>query len=111
MIATKSTEPRIPIALQNVFLSSNRGDEVLQPPPQNVASRTFFRWRGRDVSPPQATPLSSPVKMMPKLVAFGSPFRKPKQQENAIRPAPLTTARRTKSDDSPKKAVSMTFVV
>ena len=34
---------RIPRTLQGVFLASNRGKDVHQPPPQQVASKTFFK--------------------------------------------------------------------
>jgi hypothetical protein len=34
---------RIPLALQAVFLASNRGNEVDRPPPERLASKTFFR--------------------------------------------------------------------
>ena len=34
---------RIPRTLQGVFLSSNRGKEVHMPPPNQVASKTFFK--------------------------------------------------------------------
>ena len=34
-------EQRIPVALQAVFLASNRGKEVNEPPPDCVASKTF----------------------------------------------------------------------
>ncbi|KAL7580385.1 hypothetical protein ACA910_004410 [Epithemia clementina (nom. ined.)] len=37
--------PRIPEALQAVFLASNRGVEVLKPPPNNLASKVFQRLR------------------------------------------------------------------
>jgi len=39
---------RIPKMLQAVFLASNRGHDVHKPPPENVASKDFFRtWRGK----------------------------------------------------------------
>jgi hypothetical protein len=38
---------RIPVALQAVFLASNRGQEVHKPPPGNVASRVFSQFFGR----------------------------------------------------------------
>jgi hypothetical protein len=34
--------PRIPALLQAVFLSSNRGNDVHEPPPNRVAHRVFF---------------------------------------------------------------------
>jgi Ankyrin repeats (3 copies) len=34
---------RVPLFLQQVFLESNRGNEVHQPPPCGLASKTFFR--------------------------------------------------------------------
>jgi len=37
------TGSRIPLALQAVFLASNRGKEVDKPPPEKLAARTFFR--------------------------------------------------------------------
>lgn len=40
---TTSSGSRIPIALQAVFLASNRGNEVDIPPPGKVASKTYFR--------------------------------------------------------------------
>jgi hypothetical protein len=53
-VVTSSTKPvststtvrkqnRIPSALQVVFLSSNRGAEVNQPPPERVADKTYVR--------------------------------------------------------------------
>lgn len=44
---------RIPVALQAVFLASNRGEDVHQPPPGRVASRVFrglglFKRRGKN---------------------------------------------------------------
>ena len=39
-------QSRIPTSLQAVFLTSNRGMEVSQPPPERVAFKVFFRnWR------------------------------------------------------------------
>ena len=38
---TPTASPRIPLALQNIFLQSNRGEEVHVPPPKNIASRIF----------------------------------------------------------------------
>ena len=38
---TPTVSPRIPLALQNIFLQSNRGEEVHVPPPKNIASRIF----------------------------------------------------------------------
>jgi hypothetical protein len=38
--------PRIPVALQSVFLASNRGNEVVNAPPLNLASKTFRSRRG-----------------------------------------------------------------
>ena len=41
-----TTEPapsRIPLALQAVFLASNRGKDVNKPPPEKAASKTFTR--------------------------------------------------------------------
>jgi hypothetical protein len=35
------TSPRIPIALQHIFLQSNRGEEVHVPPPKKLASKIF----------------------------------------------------------------------
>lgn len=34
---------RIPVALQAVFLASNRGKEVHKPPPEKAANKVFFR--------------------------------------------------------------------
>ena len=34
-------EERIPVALQAVFLASNRGKEVNEPPPGRIASKSF----------------------------------------------------------------------
>jgi hypothetical protein len=44
--------PRIPLALQAVFLDGNRGMVVDAPPADKSAMKTFFRWRwwGRSVS-------------------------------------------------------------
>ncbi len=39
---TKPKSSRIPLALQAVFLASNRGKEVNQPPPDKSASKVFF---------------------------------------------------------------------
>ena len=36
-----TTPSRIPALLQAVFLSSNRGNEVLEPPPNRIANRVF----------------------------------------------------------------------
>lgn len=48
--STRSSS-RIPTTLQNVILSSNRGNEVHVPPPKNVAYKVFFRgWLGRTFS-------------------------------------------------------------
>jgi hypothetical protein len=33
---------RTPSTLQNVFLASNRGNDIHKPPPEKVASKTFF---------------------------------------------------------------------
>ena len=42
---------RIPVALQHVFLSSNRGNDVHVPPPRQVSNKMFFRgWLGRTFS-------------------------------------------------------------
>ena len=41
----KNGAPRIPLALQTVFLDGNRGIEVNTPPPDKSAMTTFFRWR------------------------------------------------------------------
>jgi hypothetical protein len=41
----KNGAPRIPIALQTVFLDGNRGIVVNTPPPDKSAMKTFFRWR------------------------------------------------------------------
>jgi hypothetical protein len=38
-----SASPRIPLALQAVFLASNRGHEVTKPPPRQVANKVFSR--------------------------------------------------------------------
>ncbi|KAL7580378.1 hypothetical protein ACA910_004404 [Epithemia clementina (nom. ined.)] len=38
-----SRQERVPETLQTVFLSSNRGKTVDTPPPQQVASKTFFK--------------------------------------------------------------------
>lgn len=38
----KQKSSRIPLALQAVFLASNRGNEVHQPPPDKSASKVFF---------------------------------------------------------------------
>jgi hypothetical protein len=35
--------PRCPLALQEIFLASNAGNEVHTPPPANLASKTFQR--------------------------------------------------------------------
>ena len=40
-MATKQSHGRIPLALQAVFLASNRGEEVHTPPPGKVAFRMF----------------------------------------------------------------------
>lgn len=40
-MTTKQSHGRIPVALQAVFLASNRGEEVNTPPPGNVAFRMF----------------------------------------------------------------------
>jgi hypothetical protein len=44
--------PRIPLALQAVFLDGNRGIVVDAPPADKSAMKTFFRWRwwGRSAS-------------------------------------------------------------
>jgi hypothetical protein len=39
----KQKNTRIPLALQAVFLASNRGNEVHQPPPDNSASKVFSK--------------------------------------------------------------------
>jgi hypothetical protein len=36
-------QSRIPVALQAVFLASNRGKEVHKPPPEKAANKVFFR--------------------------------------------------------------------
>ena len=41
----KNGAPRIPLALQTVFLDGNRGIVVDTPPPDKSAMTTFFRWR------------------------------------------------------------------
>jgi hypothetical protein len=41
----KNGAPRIPLALQTVFLDGNRGIVVNTPPPDKSAMTTFFRWR------------------------------------------------------------------
>ncbi len=49
----KNGAPRIPLALQNVFLNGNRGIEVNTPPPDKSAMTTFRRswiWWGRSKS-------------------------------------------------------------
>ena len=40
---THSGGSRIPLALQAVFLASNRGKDVVKPPPSKMAHKTFFR--------------------------------------------------------------------
>jgi len=40
-MSTEQSAPRIPLGLQAVFLASNRGKEVDQPPPEKAASKTF----------------------------------------------------------------------
>mmetsp|Transcript_11200 Transcript_11200/g.22922 ORF Transcript_11200/g.22922 Transcript_11200/m.22922 type:complete len:384 (-) Transcript_11200:171-1322(-) len=40
-MATRGRQDRIPPALQNVFLQSNRGKEVNKPPPNKAAFKTF----------------------------------------------------------------------
>jgi hypothetical protein len=35
--------PRCPLALQEIFLASNAGNEVHTPPPSNIACKTFQR--------------------------------------------------------------------
>jgi hypothetical protein len=45
--------PRIPVSLQQVFLASNRGKEVLRPPPGGVAGKVFKRtwfWQKKSTS-------------------------------------------------------------
>ena len=41
--AAPTRRERIPRTLQGVFLASNRGKEVYTPPPNQVASKTFFK--------------------------------------------------------------------
>lgn len=48
-VSSSRSSPRIPVALQQVFLQSNRGEEVHVPPSKNMASRIFrtLTFRGR----------------------------------------------------------------
>ncbi len=39
----QNKQGRIPVALQAVFLASNRGKEVHKPPPEKAANKVFFR--------------------------------------------------------------------
>ncbi|GAX24216.1 hypothetical protein FisN_4Lu592 [Fistulifera solaris] len=39
----QNKQGRIPLALQAVFLASNRGKEVHKPPPEKAANKVFFR--------------------------------------------------------------------
>ena len=41
--AQQGNGSRIPLSLQAVFLASNRGKEVLKPPPEKAAHKTYFR--------------------------------------------------------------------
>ena len=41
-VSATQKSSRIPLALQAVFLASNRGKEVHQPPPDKSASKVFF---------------------------------------------------------------------
>jgi hypothetical protein len=51
MTAPVRSGSRIPLSLQAVFLTSNRGKDVNTPPPHRVAYKTFFRgWLGRSES-------------------------------------------------------------
>jgi hypothetical protein len=62
--STKLRKSRIPLALQAVFLASNRGHDVHEPPPAQTANRSFGRFwkrRGAMTGPkPTATAPSSP---------------------------------------------------
>lgn len=122
MIQINTTEPRIPIALQNVFLASNRGNEVLQPPPQNAASRTFFRFLGItsvDDSQLLASTQDSPQRKNQRLFSLGSPKKAMKQEADGAFSSPLKPKHplgvrdtlappitRIKPNGSPKKPVS-----
>jgi hypothetical protein len=55
--------PRIPLALQAVFLSGNRGIVVNNPPPEKAASTTFRGWwRRRNMSIDSGTTKKSTTK-------------------------------------------------
>jgi hypothetical protein len=116
-------EPRVPVALQAVFLASNRGDEVIKPPPQRVASRTFFLFRDKSFdesapTTPSCSPrrkkiqqfftIGSPKKDMKKEAegAFGSSLKKEEQPVSSFSPPPTDSPRRAKTSGSPKKNVS-----
>ena len=49
---------RIPVALQGVFLASNRGNEMNDAPPDNVASKVFVEnaWMQRSTEPSAKKP-------------------------------------------------------
>jgi Ankyrin repeats (3 copies) len=75
MAHTRDQPPqRVPLGLQSVFLASNRGNEVTTPPPKNVASRTYFGFRGKKAVTlvPFAPDLASPGRK-PRMFTFASP--------------------------------------
>jgi len=43
-----SHRSRIPVALQAVFMASNRGTDVVEPPKERVAYKVFFNNGSRD---------------------------------------------------------------
>jgi hypothetical protein len=92
----KNAPPRIPLALQNVFLNGNRGIEVNTPPPDKSAMTTFRRswmWWGRSKSSETSAVKGAKArKISPKVVdtqledaqVITSPRRKKKKVRTSV---------------------------
>ena len=66
---------RIPLALQAVFLASNRGKNVDKPPPEKAAHRTYFRnwmFKGLGKKKKEKSSIRSRENKPPAVVQFGA---------------------------------------
>lgn len=109
------TAQRIPVALQSVFLASNRGSEVFAAPPENAASKTFVR--PPSVGMNGTTPRGNTRAKIRRFFSFnmGSKWPQPHERRYEIgspvkSPAAKgfepTTPRRTSSFEPPAMPVS-----
>ena len=71
-------EDRVPVALQAVFLASNRGKEVHQPPPNSLANKLFRR---KSLWQKIQSPIRSPLRRSKASTKLPSP-------EESIPPPP-----------------------